>query len=345
MKIIVPITGAILALGLAPRAQATTITVNNPSFENFNGVPYDPSAAANQYPNTSVGGDRSDNPSQDWPTGLGWTPAVAGSQSGKNPFIIWWSPSTDEALYSSPPNNYWLSAYPYVPDGHNSMQFYGDSTGGGGSGYMVSPFEGTLSQMTAETLESGTIYSLSVFAGDQKGVPFAEEAAIRLYAGPFNGTNADLSAGLLAEKKISVAEGNAPPNGLYQDYTLTFDSSTLGISNPLFGQNLTIVLYGKLTNPAGSVLDFDNVRFSATALEVPEPTSLVLLGLGGATVLIRRCMGMRRIFHRIQRSDLGRDSYRFDSTLDSSVFGAPALVQAGSSRPSSPRPPLAVPTR
>jgi PEP-CTERM motif len=119
---------------------------------------------------------------------------------------------------------------------------------------------GYFSQTLAAVLELGT-YSLMVDVGRRGDNT------------PFGGYTIQLLAG-----SVVLAEDNdtlIPPAGTFLTSIITYDATA---RDPNLGQSLTIVL-----TSLGVQTNFDDVRLSLAS--VPEPGSLLTLGIGAAFVL------------------------------------------------------------
>ena len=116
-----------------------------------------------------------------------------------------------------------------------------------------------ISQLLSATLTANTRYTLTVGVGDANNTPFGGYN-IRLLAGGLT----------LAEDSNSLL----PPNGEFLTSTVVFDALP---GDPRIGQSLEIVL-----DSFSLETSFDLVTLDASAINgvVPEPTTLLLLGLG-----------------------------------------------------------------
>jgi hypothetical protein len=116
---------------------------------------------------------------------------------------------------------------------------------------------GSISQVLGATLTANTLYALQVDVGDRLDAPFPGYT-IGLFAG----------GNLLAQDSSSLA-----PNDGFLTSTTTYLASPGDAS---LGQSLEI----RLSSP-GIQVNFDNVRLDATAVAIPEPSSLALTAIGG----------------------------------------------------------------
>jgi len=132
--------------------------------------------------------------------------------------------------------------------------------------------EAGLRQTLGDTLQLTTEYTLSVGVGN-----FAPSGPWNFTAFPGYGVE------LLAGSTVLAMDNNTltPGEGIFQTITVTF---TTGASHPNSGQALAIRLVS--LNGPGVEVNFDNVTLNAVT--VPEPTSLVLLSLGGLIALMFR---------------------------------------------------------
>jgi PEP-CTERM motif len=129
---------------------------------------------------------------------------------------------------------------------------------------------GYLSQTLSDVLKFGT-YSLMVDVGDRLDLPFGNYS-VQLKAGSV----------VLAEDNNTLL----PSNGTFLTSIVTYDATA---GSPDIGQALTIVL-----NVNGIQTNFDDVRlnFTPSISGVPEPASLLMLGIGATVVL--GCASRRR---------------------------------------------------
>jgi|GEM_PF-6826817 len=130
------------------------------------------------------------------------------------------------------------------------------------------------------TIAANTKYTLTVALGNNNQAP--------AYGDPGDDSIILLS-GVTPLATTLVPEftgGNVTiPNKTFVDYTATYTSGANSIVDPFVGTALNIQLASK--SPDGSIglqPIFDNVRLDAT-LVVPEPASLVLLGVGAVGLL------------------------------------------------------------
>jgi PEP-CTERM motif len=125
----------------------------------------------------------------------------------------------------------------------------------------------SINQDTSVTIIGGQTYTLTVNVG-QVSAFTGSTATIRLYGNTISNVIAEFT-------------GIAPGAGAYLlDQTFTYTSLASG--DPFAGQTVGIALLGT----AGTQVIFDNVRFDVGA--VPEPSSLLLGGLGALALLRRR---------------------------------------------------------
>jgi choice-of-anchor C domain-containing protein len=116
---------------------------------------------------------------------------------------------------------------------------------------------GSLSQVLTETLNTSSVYRMSVDVGSRADYPPNVTYAIRLYAGTT----------LLAE-----TIGLPPSQGGWTTAQITFDSSTLAPGSPLFGQQLKIQLAG-----VGSGMgNFQQISYDNVQMSVAEPATTTL---------------------------------------------------------------------
>lgn len=124
---------------------------------------------------------------------------------------------------------------------------------------------GVLSQVTSEVIAAGNRYTLTVDVG-QLNVFGGSTATISLY-----GTTTGIGTPIVADI------GFGPTSGSYTTRTISY---TAPVGGAFDGQTVGIAL----SNPAGTQVLFDNVRFDV----VPEPSALFLGGLGALAILRRR---------------------------------------------------------
>lgn len=124
----------------------------------------------------------------------------------------------------------------------------------------------SINQNTSETIIGGQKYTLTVNVG-QVSAFSGSTATIRLYGNTLSNVIAEFT-------------GIAPSTGAYLlDQTFSYTALTSG--DPFAGQTVGIALIGT----GGTQVLFDNVRLDVAS--VPEPSSLLLGGLG-ALALVRR---------------------------------------------------------
>lgn len=142
---------------------------------------------------------------------------------------------------------------------HPSVRdFPGGAPEGQNTGYSSG---GSLSQTLVSPLQAG-VYTLRVEVGDSFFTPFPGYK-IELLAGSF----------LLAQDNNSLA----PANGTFLTSTVMF-AATAGDAR--LGQPLSI----RLTS-SGSETNFDNIRLDFAPSAVPEPASVMMLGIGALGLL------------------------------------------------------------
>ncbi len=136
------------------------------------------------------------------------------------------------------------------------------------------PTAGTItSAATVTTIEPSTTYYLTVAVGSNTQLGGYQDAG--------NFSISLLANGVAVATNTLLASDNV--KGTLQNLTTSF---TAPVSGGIDGQNLTIQLGSSSSNPfdpfGGQQSLFDNVRLSQT----PEPSSLVLCGLGAIGLLI-----------------------------------------------------------
>lgn len=129
----------------------------------------------------------------------------------------------------------------------------------------------SLSQLTSETIVAGQTYTLTVDVGRESTLN-SSLATLRLFGSTLGPGTA-----------IAELTGIAPGQGSYL-LGNTFSYTALPSGDPFLGQTVGIAL---ISQSGGVQVLFDNVRFDV----VPEPSSLLLGGLG-ALALLRRRRGM-----------------------------------------------------
>ena len=134
-----------------------------------------------------------------------------------------------------------------------------------------------LMQDLAATYNALTTYTLTVGVGNRNDdfTPDGNETLIQL---------ADASTGnILAE---SIVDASLIPDGTFEDRSLVY---TTGQSGDPIGNNIRIIL--GVTGPDVGRGHFDNVRLDATV--IPEPSSVVLMVLGGLGLFLAARRGRR----------------------------------------------------
>lgn len=123
-------------------------------------------------------------------------------------------------------------------------------------------------------LAANAIYRLTVAVGQRQ--------IGNQYGATYGGYDFMLIAGIGVDAKVIARETDAvtPTPGTFVDRTIVVDSATLDPS--LYGLPLTILLRKTVQNATADT-DYDHVRMDAEI--VPEPTSLVLVLLGGIGAL------------------------------------------------------------
>jgi hypothetical protein len=116
----------------------------------------------------------------------------------------------------------------------------------------------TLSQTVEATVLEGFVYTLMVELGQRNDAAFTA------------------SADLLINGHHITATGTAPGSGNWA----TFTASYVGLQADV-GRPITIELLS-----SGSQAEFDNVRLGVSAVAIPEPAGVTLLGLGLAGLLV-----------------------------------------------------------
>ena len=128
---------------------------------------------------------------------------------------------------------------------------------------------GVLSQVTSEVITAGNTYTFTVDVG-QLSAFTGSTGTIRIF-------------GSTGGPGVSIAQvfGIAPTSGSYlSNQTVSYTALTSG--DPFAGQSVGIALISQ----AGTQVIYDNVRFDVGA--VPEPSSILLGGLGALALLRRR---------------------------------------------------------
>jgi len=178
----------------------------------------------------------------------------------------------------------------YTGTGGNDTALHG--SGNGGQLADINTFSGgfagsyTLTTATdLATVMDNTMYTLTVALGDRKtGTPF-----------PVTAIDLLVNGSLVASTSANAA---TIPDDTFTDFSTSFSTGT---ADPLTGGSLRIRLRAESQTFQVFVSDFDNVRLNQTTLPtaapVPEPHTLVLLGLG----LIASISGAR-IHRRFTRS-------------------------------------------
>jgi len=178
----------------------------------------------------------------------------------------------------------------YTGTGGNNTPLPGSGDGGqlADINTFSAGFAGSYTLTTATdlaTVMDNTMYTLTVALGDRKtGTPF-----------PVTAIDLLVNGSLVASTSLSAA---TIPDDTFTDFSTSFSTGT---ADPLTGGSLRIRLRAESTTFQVFVSDFDNVRLDQTTLPtaapVPEPHTLVLLGLG----LIASISGAR-IHRRFTRS-------------------------------------------
>jgi hypothetical protein len=131
-------------------------------------------------------------------------------------------------------------------------------------------------QNTGAKFAAGT-YTLTVDVGMATGfADWSEDASAEFQLVAFDGTVYNYNLGVAATTVIVKNE-----LGKLSSYSYTLD---LGGSESFIGNDVVIVLKGNKNTSTFQNVSYDNVRLDA----VPEPASLLLLGLGSLTLLRRR---------------------------------------------------------
>lgn len=131
----------------------------------------------------------------------------------------------------------------------------------------------TLSQLTSETILGGQTYTLTVDIGQESSFT-GSLASFRFF-----GSTSGIGIALSNLNGTAELTNLAPSRGGYL-LNQTFTYTALASGDPFAGQTIGIALVGPST---GQIL-FDNVRFDV----VPEPSALLLGGLGTLALLRRR---------------------------------------------------------
>ena len=165
-----------------------------------------------------------------------------------------------------------------APDGDRVAILYNRTRRGDGEyGY---------EQTLVTTLQSETFYTLTVEVGNIASGADTNGSNYNLNG--FPGYRVELLAGGTV---ISVDNNSLIiPEG---EFALSTVSFTTGATHALLGQNLSIRLVSEnvidpIDTDAYLEVDFDDVQLSTAAAPVPEPSSTLLIGLGGLAMIFRR---------------------------------------------------------
>lgn len=130
-------------------------------------------------------------------------------------------------------------------------------------------------QTTGATIEEGVTYTLTVAVGDRSDATPYDNILLRLGYG--------------SAKYLSIIETQqfAPSDledGAFRDLSISF---TAQVGAAYIGEQLAILIGASNNNTASKATDFDNVRLMDDTV-IPEPSTVLLAGLGGLGLLSRR---------------------------------------------------------